>query len=347
MKILLATTNQGKIDHFRHVFHTLPYTFVTLDELEEPIAPPQEREHTISDNAVLKAQYYALASGLPALADDTGLFVPDLDGWPGVLANRIGDDAQSRIDALQAAIDAAGLDTPSAYFQTALAFHDPRTDNTFIAHGTCTGTILPEPRSTGEGFGYDPIFEVADSGKTFGELSLNEKHSVSHRGKAISQMKYYLHNQFGAKQFIVPIGLIVRDGKILLNKRNDPFNEHMHGKWEFPGGGMEYGETIEDNLIREVREEAGYDVRIIAKVNHVGRFEFEKSDRNLRYQVYLLPHVCTITGGDGVVNDEEVLDTTWVTPTALRTMDGLVGENYQLIVDIIDEVESIIETHNL
>jgi len=106
--------------------------------------------------------------------------------------------------------------------------------------------------------------------------------------------------------FIVPFGVLVQDGKIMMSLRNDPENELAHNKWEFPGGQLEFGEKLEEGVLREVREETGYDVQIVCQLPHtyVESREFATG----RFQFVLTPFVCTIAGGDGVSDDDEVLE---------------------------------------
>ena len=163
--ILIATSNAGKVREMEKAFEGLPVRLVPLSRLHEvlPDAPevgePVEDGATFLENARIKARYYREKTGLSALADDSGLAVDALDGAPGVYSARY-----------------AGV--------LVLALADGRE---LTAEGVCRGFIRPVPRGTG-GFGYDPHFYLPD-GKAMAELSLAEKHAVSHRGAALREMK--------------------------------------------------------------------------------------------------------------------------------------------------------------
>lgn len=150
-----------------------------------------------------------------------------------------------------------------------------------------------------------------------------------------------------SKHLVVPLGIIVREGKILLNKRNDLERPHLHGKWEFPGGGMEIGETIEENLLREVKEECGYDVEIVSPLKKIWTINHKNSSMvHEHLNIYLIPFVCRIVGGGGKIQDAEVLETNWVLPEEVENYD-LILENKKLYQSFFSELVSIIKTNNL
>lgn len=145
-----------------------------------------------------------------------------------------------------------------------------------------------------------------------------------------------------AKHVVVPVALIVRDGKLLMSLRNDPDRPEFHKKWEFPGGGVEVGEDVRGCLIREVREETGYAVEIIRLLQEV----FVLYRPQYEYQVYLLPYVCAITGGDGNPDDAEVLDMKFLPLDEWLTMD-LIGENLAMYKKLLPELKGVIQEHHL
>ena len=196
--ILIATSNAGKVREMERAFAGLPVRLVPLSRLREilpdapEIAEPEEDGTTFMDNARIKARYYRKATGLAALADDSGLSVDALGGAPGVHSARYagvhGDDAANNAK-LCTALRSAHAENAAAAYHCALvlAFADGRE---LTAEGVCRGFIRPEARGTG-GFGYDPYFYL-ENGKTMAELSLAEKHAVSHRGAALRRMKELL-----------------------------------------------------------------------------------------------------------------------------------------------------------
>lgn len=142
----------------------------------------EESGATLEENAILKARAVAGATGLPALADDTGLEVEALDGQPGVHTARFaGPDAtyEENVAALLDALE--GVEDRRARFRTVVALVDEEGD-VLLGEGRLEGRISEEPRGT-YGFGYDPVFEV--EGRTLGQLSSAEKHAISHRAKAL------------------------------------------------------------------------------------------------------------------------------------------------------------------
>ena len=155
--------------------------------------PIDENASTFAGNAAIKAEAVCEATGLPALADDSGLEVDALDGEPGVLSARYagehGND-EANNDLLLSRM--AGKDSRSANFRCALALKIPGRD-TLIAEGRCPGTILYERRGTG-GFGYDPLFLYEPMGKTYAEMNDEEKNRISHRARAAEKMREIMKN---------------------------------------------------------------------------------------------------------------------------------------------------------
>lgn len=192
MRILIATRNPGKLAEFRQILTDLPVEIVSIDELD---APPEveEDEPTLEGNARKKADTLASHSGLPTLADDTGLEVDALSGAPGVHSARFAgpgaDDAANRAKLL---VELDGRRDRSARFRTVLAFVEGGSCRLF--EGTCEGRIIEAPRGDG-GFGYDPLFVPEGSDRTFAELEPEAKNAVSHRGRALRRFSTYLHHR--------------------------------------------------------------------------------------------------------------------------------------------------------
>lgn len=189
-KLLFSTGNAGKLRELRALVGDA-VEVVSLKDLP-PVPEPEEDGATFEDNAVLKARAYSKATGLPALADDSGLCVDALDGRPGVLSARYapGDD-RARYEKLLGELEGVPDGKRTASFCCALALvtgeGEPR-----VEVGRCEGTILRAPKGT-NGFGYDPVFQVADgSGRAMAELAPEEKARVSHRAKAFGLMRRHL-----------------------------------------------------------------------------------------------------------------------------------------------------------
>ncbi len=189
MKILLATKNRGKIEEFGRLFEEFGHEVVSLLDLGE-IPSVEEDGATFEENAIKKAKGYAEATGMAALADDSGLEVDALGGAPGVYSARYAGPSATDADNNRKLLKALeGVPEPerTARFRCVLALYLP--DGRLItAHGTCEGLIALEPKGEG-GFGYDPIFFVPSKGRTMAELSPEEKNAISHRGRAIERLR--------------------------------------------------------------------------------------------------------------------------------------------------------------
>ena len=183
-RLLLGTSSEKKIAELKEIFAGLPVTLVTPSELGLTL-DPEETGSTFEENARLKARAFAGASGLPALADDSGLEVDALGGEPGVYSKRYaGPDAtdEDRIAFLLAKLEGAPQARRTARFRCVMALTTPD-EEIGAVDGTCEGRIALAPRGS-NGFGYDPIFLLPERGKTMAELSSPEKHAISHRGRA-------------------------------------------------------------------------------------------------------------------------------------------------------------------
>ncbi len=196
-RILAATANPGKAREIREIMADLPVEVLTLADF--PWLPTcEETEATFAANARLKARFYNRITGLPTLADDSGLVVDCLDGAPGVHSARYAGEGASdadRIAKLLAEMKARACADRAARFVCAVSFVDGGRERVAV-EGRCEGEILPAPRGEG-GFGYDPVFLVPATGKTFAELPSTEKHALSHRGQALARFREQLPGLLG------------------------------------------------------------------------------------------------------------------------------------------------------
>jgi XTP/dITP diphosphohydrolase len=196
-RLLIATTNAGKLREIRELFADMPgaLEIISLSPAFDQLPAPEETGATFAENARLKARYYADATGLLTVAEDSGLEIDALDGRPGVLSARYpGATYAERFRNLYAELAARGVatDGATARFVAAVALAAPqRPDPIFEARGVVEGEIAPTPRGEG-GFGYDPIFYYPAYGCTLAEVSSAEKLAVSHRGAAFRQLKAFL-----------------------------------------------------------------------------------------------------------------------------------------------------------
>lgn len=195
-KIVIASGNAGKIREIAELFSDMGCKVVAQAELG--IDSPEESGQTFVENALLKARYAADKSGLPALADDSGIVVDALGGKPGIRSARYaGEDAsdEENVDRLLEEMAGIGDANRGGGFHCAavLVFpgdeHDP-----VIAEGVWRGLILRR-RVGDQGFGYDPVFLDENVNKSGGQMSRDEKNAVSHRGKAFRELKRLIRNR--------------------------------------------------------------------------------------------------------------------------------------------------------
>jgi len=195
-KLLLATSNEGKVREYKHMLKDLPFELVSLTELGIKTEVDEVGE-SLEDNAILKATTLARESRLLVLADDSGLEVDVLGGEPGRLSARYAGEGASdkdRVSYLLARLKDVPEEKRSARFRCVIAIAQPD-DEVELCSGECEGVITLEPRGE-EGFGYDPIFYLPGLGKTMAELSLEEKNRVSHRGRAARQAIKLLRRKY-------------------------------------------------------------------------------------------------------------------------------------------------------
>ena len=191
-ELVLATRNRHKVRELAALLGDLGITIRTLDEFPE--APDVvEDGDTCEANAVKKARAIAKFTGLPAVADDTGLEVDALDGRPGVYAARYaGEDATYEDNCRKLLRELTGVprERRTARFLTVAAIALP-SDGVRVAQGTLDGVIAEEASGT-LGFGYDPVFLIPELGKTLAQLSAGQKNTISHRAKAFAKMREIL-----------------------------------------------------------------------------------------------------------------------------------------------------------
>jgi len=192
--LLVATTNPGKIREIREALDGVSIKLMTLSDIE-PVAEPEETGHTFAENALLKARAYGRASGVPVVAEDSGLAIDALGGRPGVESARYpGATYPDKFANLYRELD--GAPRPwTARFVCSLALLDPThllgEDTEFFTENTVEGEIADAP-SGANGFGYDPIFFYPPFGATLGDVPQARKMTVSHRGKAFRALAKYL-----------------------------------------------------------------------------------------------------------------------------------------------------------
>lgn len=200
MRLLVATTNPGKIREIRQLLDGLPLELVTLAAWPH-VAPPEETGRTFEENARAKALYYAAATGALTVAEDSGLEVDPLGGAPGVESARYGgvdlpypDKFALLYDQLRArgANPKAGAAAPARFVCAVALAQGARV--LFETRGTVEGQIAPEPKGSG-GFGYDPIFFYPPFRQTLAEAG-DRKAAVSHRGAAFRALAAFLHSRF-------------------------------------------------------------------------------------------------------------------------------------------------------
>lgn len=198
-ELLIATKNIGKIKELEKLLAETPVQLRNLNDFPNVIEP-EETGATFAANAVLKAQSYALQTGLSALGDDSGLEVEALGGAPGVFSARYagaGATDAERIEKLLREINKTNGANRLARFVCAMAIADAAGEIQFVGEGICDGIIAFEARGAG-GFGYDPVFIPDGFSETFGELSGSIKQQISHRARASAKIIQHLRRFYAA-----------------------------------------------------------------------------------------------------------------------------------------------------
>ncbi len=190
MKIVIATRNRHKAVELQTLLHGAGYDAVQLDEIDPDGKIPEVEETgtTFKENALLKAHAIAKATGLPSVADDTGLEVDALEGAPGIFSARYAGENctyEDNVKKLLRELSDVADDRRTARFKTVAVYVHKETE--LSAEGVVEGVITEKAEGVG-GFGYDPVFSVLDMKKTYAQLADEEKNRVSHRGKAIRSL---------------------------------------------------------------------------------------------------------------------------------------------------------------
>ena len=186
-KLVIASGNAGKLREIRHLLEplgieVLPQSAFNITEIEEPYC-------TFVENALAKARHASKSSGLPALADDSGICVNALNGGPGVYSARYAGEPKSDERNSQKLVDVLRNqpDRRAHYYCVMVLVRQADDPQPIIADGVWHGQIILEPRGEG-GFGYDPYFFLPDLGKTGAELPMEQKNQISHRGKTLARL---------------------------------------------------------------------------------------------------------------------------------------------------------------
>jgi XTP/dITP diphosphohydrolase len=189
-RLVIGSRNRKKLEELRDLLGDLPIDLIDLSDWLD-LDDVEETGQTFEENARLKASTYAMSIGEWVLAEDSGLVVPALKGRPGVFSARYagthGDDAANNRKLL-AELAPLSEDRRAAYYICVAALASPNGEVRAIAEGRCNGAIVAEPRGSG-GFGYDPLFEIVEYHRTFGELSPRVKQALSHRARAVMQLR--------------------------------------------------------------------------------------------------------------------------------------------------------------
>jgi XTP/dITP diphosphohydrolase len=222
-KILLATKNKGKIKEIKGIFADLSVKLIELpandtDEVEED-------GKSYFENALKKAKHYALKYHLPTLADDSGLEIDALDGAPGINSARfVSKEATFNEKILKILELMQDVDKRSARFRATFVLYLPKEDKYFTSVGVVEGEILSKPqKKEGSGFGYDPIFKPEGFDESFSMLGTDIKNRISHRSKALNEMKKII-----AKQFLGGSKMV----EIKVNGRRLPANKYVYKVFE-------------------------------------------------------------------------------------------------------------------
>ncbi len=194
MKMVLASKNAHKLAEMETILSKLDVEVVLESDVGIDV-DVEETGETFEENAALKAQAVMRASGLPAIADDSGLCVTALGGGPGIYSARYGGEGLSDRQRYELVLNALkGQLDRSAMFVSCICCAFPNGDS-LTARGECQGTIAYAPQGN-DGFGYDPVFFVPEAKKTFAQMTAEEKNAISHRGRALEaferKLKEYL-----------------------------------------------------------------------------------------------------------------------------------------------------------
>ena len=185
--IVIATHNPDKKKEIMIALHELGVNILFLDNFPE-IGEIEETGSTLLENSLIKARTVSAITGIPAIADDTGLEVDALNGAPGIYSARyagINVSYEDNVRKLLSEMSSIDMDSRTARFRTVVSFHSQNKE--LWTEGVIEGSITLGAIGTG-GFGYDPVFRVEQTGKTFAEMTRREKNKISHRGVALEKM---------------------------------------------------------------------------------------------------------------------------------------------------------------
>ena len=195
LEIVLASSNRGKACEIRNILRNSNINIIPQSEFR--ISDVEETGLTFVENAILKARHATKISGLPAMADDSGLVVDALQGAPGIRSARYAGENKTdldRIHKLLAELEKTGSTNRHACFHCVVALMlNEKEPAPFISHGIWAGEILKAPRGS-HGFGYDPIFYVPTHHCSAAELPESEKNTISHRAQALAKLMMFLRN---------------------------------------------------------------------------------------------------------------------------------------------------------
>jgi len=186
-KLVFATKNNNKL---AEVINALKDTGISVIGVEGAFNP-EETGETFEENARIKACEAAKKMNMPAFGDDSGLVVDALDGRPGVYSSRYAENDQKRIKKLLDELKDTPLEKRAARFICAMVVVDSDGEVLYSCQGICEGIIIDSPKGE-QGFGYDPTFFIPEKNATMAELSMDEKNTVSHRGKALKKIIEWL-----------------------------------------------------------------------------------------------------------------------------------------------------------
>ena len=188
-RIVVATGNRGKLAELSRLL--APTGIEVYSQSDAGIEPPEETGLTFIENALIKARHASAGTGLPALADDSGLSVDALDGAPGIYSARYAgesaDDAANNRKLLERLADVPAEARTARYHCALVLLRHPSDPLPLVCSASWEGMILSEPRGTG-GFGYDPLFFVPSLGRSAAELDPERKNQLSHRGRALQML---------------------------------------------------------------------------------------------------------------------------------------------------------------
>ena len=196
-RLLIATNNPGKVEEFRELLDGCGWEIIAPSDVGLEV-DVEENGTTYAENATLKAQAFARASDLAALADDSGLEVDALNGEPGALHHLHGWDGANqaeRIEILMKALDGKTQDERNGRFRSVIVLAQPG-EEPIETEGVVEGNILSRPFGD-NGFGYDPVFYLPELGCTMAQLTTEQKNGVSHRGIAARKMRSLLQRLAG------------------------------------------------------------------------------------------------------------------------------------------------------